>query len=42
MVSPPRFVDGFAPLGGLEKIRGSGLDLSNAFMVSLLIHISDH
>lgn len=42
MMSPPRFADGFAPLGGLEKIRGSALDLSNAFVVSLLIYISDH
>jgi hypothetical protein len=39
---PPWFVDGFASLGRLEKIRGLALDLSNAFIVSLLIYILDH
>jgi hypothetical protein len=39
---PPGFVDDFASLGGLEKVRGLVLDLSNAFIVSLLIYILDH
>jgi hypothetical protein len=44
MMRPPRFAGGIAPVGARNMQQMSSgwvLDLSNAFVVSLLIHIPD-